>query len=205
MSLLLSNAANRAKWAIWAPFYDTFVSFSAQRRRSIESLHLQAGERVLIPGCGTGADLPCIPAGVKISASDLSRAMMAHARSRADALGVDVDFRTGDACHLDFPDASFDAVILHLIISIVDDPIACIREAERVLKPGGRIAVFDKIMPDGRPPSLFRRGLNVVMRFLATDINRDLSKLVAATSLQRVSDQPAMLRGVFRAAILRKT
>src|SRR5690606_16948604 len=106
---------NRVRYTLWAPLYDRVASFTRQRRRSIELLGLRPGERVLVDGAGTGADLAFIPPGVAVVAIDLTPAMVPRIRRRAASLGRPVDARVMDAEHLDFPDASFDAVILHLI------------------------------------------------------------------------------------------
>ena len=62
---------NRIRYTLWAPFYDFVALFGRQRRRSIALLALQPGERALLVGAGTGADLPLIPAGVEVLATDL--------------------------------------------------------------------------------------------------------------------------------------
>jgi phosphatidylethanolamine/phosphatidyl-N-methylethanolamine N-methyltransferase len=76
------TAWNRLRYTLWAPFYDFVALFGRQRRRSIALLGLQPGERVLLLGAGTGADLPLIPAGVEVLATDLTPAMLDRARPR---------------------------------------------------------------------------------------------------------------------------
>jgi len=113
-----------------------------------------------------------------------------------------VHFVRMDAQHLAFPDASFDCVILHLIVAIVPDPLACLREAARVLRPHGRIALFDKYHDGLGKPRLIRRALNPLMRLLATDLNVPLPRLAREARLRIVHEEPAMLRGMFRVARL---
>lgn len=91
-------------------------------------------------GAGTGADLPFIPATVQITAVDITQVMLQRLRQRATSLGMTVDVQVMDGQALEFSSEQFDAVILHLILAVIPDPIACIREVERVLKPGGRAA-----------------------------------------------------------------
>jgi ubiquinone/menaquinone biosynthesis C-methylase UbiE len=189
-----------SRWDFYAPFYDSLISFLPVRRRSIELAQLRPGERVLVDGCGTGLDLPLLPAGVEVTAVDLSSKMIELARAKATPARL----ARMDAQRLALPDATFDCVVLHLIVAIVPDPLACLREASRVLKPGGRIIFFDKFYHGQGKPRLIRRLLNPLMRFLGTQLNLPLYELVQAAGLRAVHEEPAMLNGMFRLVTLRK-
>jgi ubiquinone/menaquinone biosynthesis C-methylase UbiE len=195
---------NRVRYTLLAPLYDRVAGFRPQRRRSMELLAARPGERILVDGCGTGADLAFLPADAHVVATDLTPAMVERTRQRAQALGRSVDARVMDAQALDFPDASFDAVVLHLILAVVPDPVAAVREAARVLKPGGRAVVFDKWVPDAREPSLARRAANLVASVVATEITRKLGPLVEAGGLRLEHQEPAGKGGFFSIALLRK-
>ncbi|MGC8883540.1 MAG: class I SAM-dependent methyltransferase [Bryobacteraceae bacterium] len=188
------------RWDLYAPHYDRLISFEPQRRRSLELAALRPGERVLICGCGTGLDLPLLPAGLQVFAVDASRGMLSRALARGCASPV--SFARMDAQQLAFPDSCFDCVLLHLIVAIVPDPLACLREAARVLRPSGRIALFDKYHDGRGRPRLIRRTLNPLMRLLATDLNVPLPRLVRQAGLEMVHEEPALLRGLFRLARL---
>ncbi|MGC8759771.1 MAG: class I SAM-dependent methyltransferase [Bryobacteraceae bacterium] len=188
------------RWDLYAPHYDRLISFEPQRRRSLELAALRPGERVLICGCGTGLDLPLLPAGLQVFAVDASRGMLSRALARGCASPV--SFARMDAQQLAFPDSCFDCVLLHLIVAIVPDPLACLREAARVLRPSGRIALFDKYHDGRGRPRLIRRTLNPLMRLLATDLNVPLPRLVREAGLEMVHEEPALLRGLFRVARL---
>jgi phosphatidylethanolamine/phosphatidyl-N-methylethanolamine N-methyltransferase len=197
------TAWNRVRYTLWAPLYDSVARFGRQRHRSIALLRLQPGERVLLVGAGTGADLPLIPEGVSVLATDLTPAMLARTEPR---IRPGIELRVMDGQALDLPDESFDAVILHLIVAVIPDPVACLREAARVLKPGGRIAVFDKFLPDGARPSPARRIANAVSRTLFTDINRRMGDILSRSGapLRVEHDEPALMGGMFRVMVLRK-
>lgn len=184
------------RWDLYAPHYDRFIAFDPHRMRSLELARLAPGERVLVCGCGTGQDLPLLPAGLDVCSIDASRGMLEKALRRPCASRV--NFQLMDAQRLAFRDASFDCVVLHLIVAIVPDPLACLREAARVLKPGGRIALFDKYHDGVGKPRLARRILNPLMRLLATDLNVPLPCLAREAGLRIVHEEPAMMRGLFR-------
>ncbi len=195
---------NRVRYTLWAPVYDGIAGhFQAQRRRVIEMLNPQPGTRVLLVGAGTGLDLDFLPPQLEIVATDLTPAMIEKLRRRSHKLGMPVDARVMDGQALDFPDASFDHVLLHLILAVIPDPEACIGEAARVLKPGGTIAIFDKFIPEHAQPSLLRRLLNPVTNTLATNIMRRLGPLLDAAGLKVVQQEPS-LGGLVTLAVVRK-
>ena len=72
------------------------------------------------------------------------------------------------------------------------------------MKPGGRIAVFDKFLRDDERPSLKRRLLNAMAKPLFSDLNRRLGPLLAGTGLVVEHDDPVAFGGTYRVATLRK-
>ena len=89
------------------------------RKRALELIDLQRGEKVLLVGVGTGADLPLLPTGVEATGIDLSPEMLAKARLKLDLCSAAVKLIEGDAQKLLVDEASFDAVILNLILSVI--------------------------------------------------------------------------------------
>ena len=182
----------RRRYALWAPIYDVVVyPLRKVRRRAIAGLALRAGDRVLLVGAGTGEDLPYFPTGVPVVGVDLTAAMLRRARNKArdtDHLAV------MDAEALALRDGAFDVVVHHLILAVVPDPALCLAEAARVLRRGGRIAVFDKFTQEGRPVSLGRRLLNLVTKPIATDITRNLEEIIRGSGVrvERMEAEPAL-------------
>ena len=192
---------NRIRYSLYAPVYDLVVAragfLGRGRRRALALAALRPGERLLIVGAGTGLDLPLIPAGVHVTAIDIAPAMVRRTRERARRLGRQVHAQVMDSAALAYPAASFDCVALHLVLAVVPDPVGTIRETVRVLRPGGRMSIFDKFLPDGERPSVARTIVGMVTSFLFSDINRQLGPLVAEGALRLSCVEPAGMAGLF--------
>jgi len=109
--------------------------------------HLRPGMRILDCGCGPGAiacDLAYIVAPGEVVGIDPEQSQIELARTAAVARNLDnARFEVGNIYSLQFPDASFDAVLAHTVLEHVRDPLAALKEMRRVLKPGGVAAVRD--------------------------------------------------------------
>src|SRR5215831_20468568 len=81
----------------------------------------QATGDVLEVAVGTGLNLPCYPAGVRLTGVDLSPGMLVVARDRAERLGVDADLRVGNAQALEFGDATFDTAVCTIALCNIPD------------------------------------------------------------------------------------
>jgi ubiquinone/menaquinone biosynthesis C-methylase UbiE len=198
-----TNRWNRVRYTLWAPVYDLVGrGFDRQRKESLRILDPRPGESVLIVGAGTGADLQHLPPGIRVVATDLTPAMLARARSRArDGTALAVM----DGHQLGVRTASVDAVVLHLILAVVPDPVRCLQEAARVLRPGGRIAVFDKFVRGRRTPPVLRV-LNLVTNTLFTDVTRNFEDILrrSGAPLTVERESAALFGGLFRHLLLRK-
>jgi phosphatidylethanolamine/phosphatidyl-N-methylethanolamine N-methyltransferase len=200
-----TNSWNRLRYTLYTPGYDLIANyFRESRKKSIESLDIKSGEKVLIVGAGTGLDLEFLPIDCEIVATDITPSMIHRVEKRNVMLNRRVRGVVMDGQALDLEDNSFDAIILHLILAVIPDPVACIKEAERVLKNGGRIVVFDKFVPRNRKVSSRRRLINVFANIFFTDITRDFESLLNKTRLTKLSDEEADFKGNFRRIKLTK-
>lgn len=196
-----SNAWHRFRYTLWAPHYDRVTKLHPQRRRSIHLLDLQPGERLVIIGCGTGADLPYIPAGVQVLATDLTPAMLRQAQAHARP---GIEFRVMDGMALDLPDGSFDAALLHMVLEVVPHPARCLREAARVLRSGGRLAIFDKFLPDEARPGLLRKAGLALLDFVFTSTNRRMGEILVRSGAPFVVEHDEPSVDSYRHLILRR-
>jgi len=90
-----------------------------------------------------GADyLEWLKAGAQVTGVDLSSASLEQAKRRCEIAGYEPDLRLSDAEHLPFPDNTFDVVYSYGVMHHSPDTARCIREAWRVLKPGGALRIM---------------------------------------------------------------
>jgi ubiquinone/menaquinone biosynthesis C-methylase UbiE len=120
-----------------------------------------AGETLEV-GVGTGLNLPFYPADVQLTGIDVSSAMLAIARRRANDLDHAVELREADAHALPFPDGSFDTVVCTFSLCAIPDERRAVSEMKRVLRPGGRLLLADHVAGSPWPVRAVQRLLEVV-------------------------------------------
>ncbi|MNJ53084.1 Demethylmenaquinone methyltransferase [compost metagenome] len=203
----MNNRWNKLIYRAGAPFYDVLFNagpFARARKKVFADLELKPGQRVLMVGVGTGADLRFFCGKkLEITAVDLSPAMLAQAKSKS---GEDeqIRFLEMDAQELRFADKSFDLVIASLILSVVPDEHKCMSELVRVTKERGRIVIFDKFKGGERKMPLMMRILRPLIAVMGTDIGRDYREILKP-HLERLiirEDSPAMFGEMYRKIVL---
>jgi ubiquinone/menaquinone biosynthesis C-methylase UbiE len=104
----------------------------------------KSGSRILDLGAGTGLlTVRLAKKGFQLVGIDLNSKALERARQNAGAEGVEIEFQEGDGASLTWETESFDAVTSLNLLHETDDPAAVLKEAHRILKPGGLLAMAD--------------------------------------------------------------
>src|SRR6185436_3025785 len=165
---------------------DTAVAVSLGCGNPTALAALEPGQTVLDLGSGGGIDVLLSarrvgPSG-KVYGLDLTDEMLALARENQQRAGAtNVEFLKGSIEAIPLPDRSVDVVISNCVINLAADKDAALREAFRVLKPGGRFAVSDVVV-HGDIPAEVRRNMELWVGCVAGALHEDeyASKLKAA-------------------------
>ena len=171
---------------------------------------LQPGESVLDLGSGGGIDVLLsarrVSPGGKAYGLDMTDEMLALARENQKKAGVEnVEFLKGEIEHIPLPDNSVDVVISNCVINLSADKDRVLREAFRVLKPGGRFAVSD-VVSRGEMPAEIRNKVLLWVGCIAGALEENdyRAKLSAAgfenidlepTRIYRIDDARTFLEG----------
>lgn len=187
-------------YTLLAPIYDSIVGSSTQQMRlnSLKRINIDTPQHVLINGIGTGLDLPFLPENHQYTATDLTPAMLEKCKQRLPQYNLNMQLHTADVMHLPFEDNSFDIVLMNLILAVVPQPMKALKEASRVLKPGGKIFIMDKFIRPGQLAPT-RRLLNIFIKHIATRTDVVFEHLLeSCPELKLTNDEPALMSGWFR-------
>jgi len=167
-----------------APLYDPWIA--VVERLLIGDGRAWLGSRargeVLEVGVGTGRNLGFFPPVAQLTGVDVSPVMLRHARRRAASLGRAVDLQVADAERLPFPDERFDTVVFSLALCSIPDDGRALREANRVLRHGGRLLLLEHVRSPVGTVRAIQRVLDVVTSRLLCDhlVREPLDRLAAA-------------------------
>jgi ubiquinone/menaquinone biosynthesis C-methylase UbiE len=185
--------------------------FTRVMKEYLDAMHIDSAKTVLDMGCGTGVAARAIArrpgfAG-KITAIDISPYLVDVGARLAEEEGIGdcVDFRAGDMQQLDILEGAFDAVILHTLVSHVTDPFSFLKEAARVVKPGGMVGIFDGDYAtltfshhDPEQGKAFDEAI-VNTLFASPRVMRQMMRLIRDAGLELVTSFPYVLAEIGKA------
>lgn len=156
---------------------------------------IQPGEVVLDLGSGAGFD--CFLAARQVGPTgrvigvDMTPEMVSKARSNAEKAGLDyVEFRLGEIERLPVADATVDVIISNCVINLSPDKPAVFREAFRVLKPGGRVAVSD-VVATAELPEAWKENMRLLSACISGAVDVDtLTQILAEAGFVDISIRP---------------
>ena len=156
---------------------------------------LNAGEVVLDLGSGGGIDVLLSAKRVgpngKVYGLDMTDEMLALAKENKRRAGAEnVEFLKGEIEHIPLPDNSVDVIISNCVINLSADKARVLREAYRVLKPGGRFAVSDVVVR-GEAPDAVRRNMELWIGCVAGALEElEYRDLLADAGFRRIEVEP---------------
>ncbi len=185
------------------PVYYPLFMFPLRRWRSksISMLSFNSGDKIIVPGVGTGHDLPYLPRDVKITGVDISRVMLSIGRFKAKAykLTDSVSLQHMDAEKLDFPDNSFDKAVLSLFLTASFNAKKTFAEVVRVLKPNSEILIYDHLIRRGSLPKFLYKPLDMILSFGFASVTKVLEDIIEGQPVSLVKvingDPVGFLRG----------
>ena len=161
--------------------------------------------KVLEIGVGTGLTLPHYPASVALSGIDPDSDKLVRAGRRRGVHISPPTFVTGDGDALPFADASFDAVVISLVLCSVPDPRRTLTEVWRVLKPGGELRALEHVRAPNAVLAASQRAITPAWKLIAggCHLDRDtVSDIVAAGFT--VDDNRPHVAGMFVQVVAKK-
>lgn len=131
---------------------------------------MPAGSSILEVAPGPG-DLAIALAkrGYKVTGLDISKTFVEIENQKAAEAGLQIDFRLGNASEMPFGDNLFDQIVCQAAFKNFSEPIGALNEMHRVLKPGGKVVIYD-LRGDATEAEIDKEidgmGLNVINRFM---------------------------------------
>ena len=183
----------RSRWDDECEVYDDFhvKNFSHVNQQVLERTveALKSSDQVVDLGCGTGIfTLGVAPHIKSIKGYDISEKMLSIAIGKATSEGIsNASFHSGDVYYVPETSNSFDAVLCCHVLDVVERPEALLREAHRLLKPGGPLLCVTDCYQDSSPPPYYRLAAREARR-LGKEVLRKSGILRSAEQFPKDTD-----------------
>ena len=158
-----------------ARFFDCFRAGDMRRWGPDQrALFKNLKGRVLYIGIGTGQEIVNFPAGLNITAVDMSYEMLTRARPRVQNYRGNIHLHQMDAQTTAFRDNTFDTILTVCVLCSVKQPVVCLEELKRVLKPDGELVMFEHVLSKNPVYALILKLMSNVTEYLeGTYLDRD--------------------------------
>jgi SAM-dependent methyltransferase len=154
--------------------YDLQEMAGARRRAFAQkALFANMGDSVLFVAAGSGLNFANFPPRRNIIAIDVNVEALGRAQGRAESYDGNLRLMEADVQKLPFEDASFDTIATASTFCSVPNPDRGLSELRRVLKPGGKLLMLEHVRSRNPLIALEQDMMNLAMRFLGSDVNRD--------------------------------
>lgn len=193
----------RSIWERRARLYDLCEGSDLRRGAHKKALFRRIHGRTLFLAIGTGLDIRHLPIGPVIVAVDISSAMIEKSRRRAEAFAGNLELVQGDATSLCFPDGSFDTIVTSCTMCSVPSPAMVFSELYRVLRPGGRLLMFEHVRSSNPILGAVLDSMTIATRRRGTEMNRDTLSTAVKAGFRILRVEPIFLDIILAAEAVR--
>ena len=170
----MADLITQAKWDRLAPRFDTMASKGAEARWQPfkQKLFSEMDGKILFLALGTGLDIPFFPTGKDITAIDISPKMLEMAQDRLAEYDGTINAQVMDVHDMPFEAGSFDQVVTSCTFCSVPDPVAGLKALHKVLKPEGKLFMFEHTGSRFFPFRPMMNFMTLLTRRIGPDMNR---------------------------------
>ncbi len=171
----MPDHVTRKKWDNASRGFDFMSSGGPEKRWAPHKKQLfkQMQGNILFLAAGTGLDFLCFPPKQSIVGIDISPKMLAIAQARANDYDGEIELMEMDVHEMSFADASFDQIFTSCTFCSVPNPVEGLRSLHRVLKPAGKLYMFEHTGSRYFPFNLMLNTMNPLSRQLGPEMNRN--------------------------------
>jgi ubiquinone/menaquinone biosynthesis C-methylase UbiE len=191
----------KKKWDKTSRFYDwfTFMDVRGKNAKIRQEMLQEVDGKILEVGIGTGHNTQFYPPKRNIIGIDISGGMLSKAKKKALGYLGHISLLSMDAENLAFKDHSFDTIVSTCVFCSVPDPIAGLKEIRRVLKPSGKLLMYEHVLSKRLPLKFVMNLLApLVARIFGPHINRNTVDNVKKSGMDVIRVEDVRFLDIFK-------